>query len=191
MSEVQQAASDSNAQQRGLFLLFQLGDERYACDVASVVEVLSVPALRPLAGMPDWVAGIFVHDDQVVPVLDLCALTLGRPARRQTSTRLLLSRYGREGQQGSAAVAQNSAPLFGVLVERATATLRCGVHEFSQHGLEQREKDYLGPVRRDERGLVQRVSIQRLLTEEVHSLLFPADKLLVLTPSAAAGETSS
>ena len=58
-----------------------------------MVEVVPLLALRRGPQSPHGVAGIIVYRGQPVPVLDLCELTLGRPARAHLSTRILLVQH--------------------------------------------------------------------------------------------------
>lgn len=144
-----------------LFLVFYIGDERYALPATDVVEVLPRLPLKPIAQAPVWVAGVFSHRGQLVPVIDISAMTFGQTAVARTSTRLVLVRYrGR---------------LLGLILEQATDTLRCNPNEFQPYGLDNRDVPYLGPVRKDERGLVQWIAVNELLTPPVCALIFPPD----------------
>jgi chemotaxis-related protein WspB len=83
-----------------LYLLFQIGKDRYAIEARQAVEVLpfvdlerippalstpSVPTQRPRG-----VAGIFNYRGQPMVAVDLCDLILGRPARELLSTRIIV-----------------------------------------------------------------------------------------------------
>lgn len=152
-----------------LFLLFRIGQERYALEATEVAEVLPRLVLKPIARAPHWVAGVFAHRGAVVPVIDLSALTFGEPAPLRTSTRLVLVTYRLGGDR--------PAQRLGLILEQATDTLRCAVDEFKAYGLDNREAPYLGPVREDELGLLQWIKVQDLLTDPVRDLLFPARPL--------------
>lgn len=167
MSEPYAPAPRATASKGVLYLQFTLDQQRFALDVREVIEVLALPTLKPLAQAPAWVAGVLGHRGLLVPVIDLCALTLGKPAPRRTSTRLVLVRYRGEPQRPQHAL--------GLVLEQATHTLRCGVDEFRPYGVDNTEARYLGPVRQDEQGLLQRIEVNQLLTDEVRRLLFPED----------------
>ena len=53
-----------------LFLLFQLGKERYALEATRVVEVVPLLALKQLPQAPKGVAGIFNYRGRPVPAGD-------------------------------------------------------------------------------------------------------------------------
>jgi chemotaxis-related protein WspB len=152
-----------------LFLLFRIGNERYALAATDVAEVLPRLQLKPIAQTPHWVVGVFAHHGVVVPVIDLCALTFGHPAQARTSTRLVLVNYRPDADRPS--------QLLGLILEQATDTLRCAQSEFKAYGLDNCEAPYLGPVREDEQGLLQWVRVQDLLSDPVRDVLYPEQPL--------------
>lgn len=144
-----------------LFLLFTLGEQRFALPATDVVEVLPLVMLTPIPQAPAWVSGVFAYRGQVVPVIDVRQLTLGSPAIRRTSTRLVLVDY-RPGQR------------LGLVLEHASETLRCDPVQFKPYGLEMPHTRYLGPIREDSRGLLQWINVRALLDEGAQALLYPA-----------------
>lgn len=157
--------------QNKLFLLFRIGDQRFALEAVEIAEVLPRLQLKPIAQTPNWVVGVFVHRGVVVPVIDISALTFGHPAQARTSTRLVLVHYRPE--------ADGTSQLLGLILEQATDTLRCPPGEFKEYGLDNRLSPYLGPVREDEQGLLQWIRVQDLLSAPVRKLLYPAHPLSV------------
>ncbi|WP_339507496.1 chemotaxis protein CheW [Pseudomonas sp. RL_35y_Pfl2_P42] len=165
MSEISAKRSAAPVAKQALFLLFRIGNERYALRATEVAEVLQRLPLKPIARAPQWVAGVFAYRGAVVPVIDLSALTFGQPAEARTSTRLVLVHYRRDASQ--------PAQWLGLILEQATDTLRCYPEDFQPYGLDNREAPYLGPVREDAQGLVQWVRVSDLLDDGVRALLFP------------------
>ena len=160
MSEPLAPREAAKASKNSLFLVFYIGAERYALQAVDVVEVLPRLPLKPIAHAPAWVAGVFAHRGQMVPVIDVSAMTFGQPAVERTSTRLVLVNY-----QGR---------LLGLVLEQANEMLRCNPADFQPYGLDNRDAPYLGPVRKDEQGLLQWISVDDLLSPAVSALLFPA-----------------
>jgi chemotaxis-related protein WspB len=147
-----------------LYLMFHIGEERYALEAMEIAEILPRLQLKSVARAPHWVAGILAYRGAMVPVIDLCALTFGQPAKVRTSTRLVLVNYR----------VDTAAPqLLGLILEQATDTLRCSPREFKAYGLDNPDARYLGPVREDESGLLQLIHVQDLLSDEVRALLYP------------------
>jgi chemotaxis-related protein WspB len=147
-----------------LFLVFQLGTDRYAIEANQVIEVLHLVNVKQIPQAPSGVAGVFDYHSASVPLIDLAELALGKPSRRQMSTRIILVKYGAPPPE---------TRMLGLLAEHATETLRRNEEDFSDAGLAVSDTPYLGNVTTDARGIVQRIEIPNLLSESVRSLLFP------------------
>jgi chemotaxis-related protein WspB len=152
-----------------LFLLFQIGDERYALDTGHVVEVVPLLELKRLPQSPAGLAGLFNYRGQPVPAIDLCALTLGRPANERLSTRIILINYADE---------HGVNHVVGLVAEQATGMLRRDAKDFVDPGLRFGQAPYLGPVLMDSQGPIQWINEQRLLSAPVRQLLFTEEPAL-------------
>ncbi len=146
-----------------LFLLFQLGKERYALDTRQVAEVLPLLGVKHIPLMPAGVTGILDYRGKPVPVIDLIELTLGRAAARQLSTRIVLVHL--MGQEGG-------RHLLGLIVERATQLARYETTDFSDPGITNADTPYLGLVVSDVDGIIQWVEPDRLLPVSIAEKLF-------------------
>jgi chemotaxis-related protein WspB len=146
-----------------LFLLFKLGNDRYALDANCVVEVVPLLALKGLPQAPRGVAGIFNYRGRAVPAVDLSELTLGERAAERLSTRIVIVRYPD---------ALGKSRLLGLIAEQATETLRTESRNFVDSGVRIGVAPYLGPVLMDTKGPIQWLHEQRLLSEPVRDLLF-------------------
>ena len=156
-----------------LYLLFQIGTDRYALDTRRVVEVLPLVQLKSLPQAPPEVAGVFDYHGAPVPLIDLCQLALGRSSLRRMSTRIILVTYPNEAAEPSGTSEPTGAShLLGLLAEQATTTLSRSESEFGDAGVAVDEAPYLGPVTTDAGGMIQRVEIEHLLSAEVRDLLF-------------------
>ncbi len=147
-----------------LYLVFQVESDRYALATASMVEILPPLALKRIPQAAAGVAGVFSYHGMAVPVVDVNALALGRPASESLSTRLVLVRYPSAGD--------GTARLLGLLVEKATGTIARDEHDFQDPGVASPGARYLGPVTHDVRGLIQRVEVANILPEALRELLF-------------------
>jgi chemotaxis-related protein WspB len=146
-----------------LFLLFQLGEDRYALDACQVAEVLPVVDIKKIPRAPVGVAGVFNYRGAPVPVIDLSQLTLDRPARRHLSTRIILVHYPDDSRRRH---------LLGLIAEKATETLRREPTDFVPSGITNDARSYLGPVAMDARGLVHWIEVSKLLPPSVRDVLF-------------------
>lgn len=148
-----------------VFLLFQMGRERYALDVREVAEVLPLLALKRIPQAPAGVAGVFDYRGTPVPAIDLSQLAVGRPAEQKLGTRIVLVHYLVAGQ----------ARLLGLIAEKATEILRRDEGDFITTGISSAAAPYLGPVCTDARGMIQRVAVSKLLPDAVRAVLFTAE----------------
>jgi chemotaxis-related protein WspB len=146
-----------------LFLMFQLGTDRYAIDAADVVEVLPLVHAKRIPQSPPGVAGVFDYHGAPVPLIDLAELALGKASQRWMSTRIILVDYRQRAGE---------AQLLGLLAERATETLRRPEKDFKDSGLTVPGAPYLGPVLIDASGIVQRIEIRKLLSASICSHLY-------------------
>ncbi|WP_297527398.1 chemotaxis protein CheW [Thiohalobacter sp.] len=147
-----------------LFLVLQLGEERYAIEAGDIVEIVPFLRLRALPQAPPYVAGVFDYRGELVPVIDMQALVRGEPSRPLMTTRIVVVRYVDE---------QVGERRLGLLTEEVVETLRRDPGEFQPAGIEVGEAPYLGPMTRDAQGLVQQIRIEQLLPAPVRRQLFP------------------
>ena len=146
-----------------LFLLFELGQDRFVLDALQVAEILPLVDIKQIPQAPAAVAGIFNYHGAPVPVIDVSLLTLGRPAERRVSTRIVVVHYPD---------AEGATRLLGLIAERATQTVRHDVTDFTPSGVSSEGAPYLGPVVTDERGLLQWLDLWTLLPLQVRNALF-------------------
>jgi chemotaxis-related protein WspB len=146
-----------------LFILFRIGWDRYALPASSIIEVLPLMNLKRVPGAPSGVAGVLNYRGTPVPVIDLNQMTLGEPAARRLSTRIILVMYPLEAQHPRA---------LGLVAEHATNMTQRSVQDFIETGVESDDARFLGRVANDAGGLIQWIAVERLLTSEVRNVLF-------------------
>jgi chemotaxis-related protein WspB len=145
-----------------LFLLFQLGEQRFALEAARVVEVVPLVAMKGLSHAPCGFAGILNYRGQPVPALDLCELTLGRPAAERLGTRVIIIPH---------ANGEGAPRLLGLIAENATQILNTRPENFVETGVRLKSAPYLGPLLMDPNGPVQWLREDRLLSAPMRELL--------------------
>jgi chemotaxis-related protein WspB len=150
-----------------LFLVFELGNDRYALDVRQIAEVLPLVDVKQIPLAPQPIAGLFNYRGVLVPVIDLSQLTLGRRAARRLSTRLILVHYPD---------LRGDPHLLGLIAERATQATRHEPSDFAASGVTNPGAPSLGPVASDGRGLLQRIDVRTLLPSSLRDLLFKESK---------------
>jgi chemotaxis-related protein WspB len=146
-----------------LFLLFELGKDRYALDVRQIAEVLRLLAIKQVPRAPTAMKGLFNYRGTPVPVVDLNELTMGRPSARRLSTRLVLVHYPDPA---------GGTRLLGLIAEKATQTARHEASAFTASPITNAGASYLGPVVTDAQGLLQWIDVRTLLPPSFRDLLF-------------------
>ncbi|MEI7728815.1 MAG: chemotaxis protein CheW [Verrucomicrobiota bacterium] len=146
-----------------IFLLCQIGNDRYALEIRHVVEVLPRVHLKQIPQAARGIAGVFNYHGEPVPVVDLAAMALDLPARASLCTRLLVVQYP---------VAEGRTGLLGLLAEHATDTLRREPSDFQPPEVSPPQAPYLGPVTSDERGLIQWLKLEQILPPSVRDQLW-------------------
>ena len=146
-----------------LFLLFRLGQNRYALDCLQIAGVLPLVDIKPIPQAPPGLAGILNYHGAPVPAVDLSRLILGLSAQHRLSTRIILVNYPDRGDERH---------LLGLIAEGATEILRREPADFTTSGVTNPAAPYLGPVTTDAHGLVQWVQVDRLLPASVCDMLF-------------------
>ncbi|HVM48773.1 MAG TPA: chemotaxis protein CheW [Candidatus Acidoferrum sp.] len=145
-----------------LFLLFQVGENRYALETSRVVEVVPLVELKPLPQAPEGVAGVFDYRGRPIPAVDLASLMLGRPARELLSTRIVVVNYPDDF---------GSNHFLGLVAERVTSTLRKDARDFVDPGGHPGLSPQLGPILMEDGTAIQWVHERRWLPQRVSELL--------------------
>jgi chemotaxis-related protein WspB len=145
-----------------LFLVFQLGKDRYAVEANRVVEVLPLLEIKRLPQAPRGIAGIFNLRGRPVPALDLSELTFGHAARQRLTTRIILIQH---------ADANGQPRLLGLIAEYVTQTIRKEPSDFINPGVTLNSAPYLGPVFMDSQVPIQWLHAEHLISEPIRQLL--------------------
>jgi chemotaxis-related protein WspB len=157
--------TSDHARADALYLLFSLAADRYALAVSQIARVLPLVGIKQLPRSPPGIAGAVDYHGMPVPVIDLSDLALGRTARAELSTRIILVHYS-DGR--------GSSHLLGLIAEDATELIRRAPTEFMPSGVSNDASPYLGLVAPGPGGLVQLVDVDRLLPAALRDVLFAA-----------------
>ena len=150
-----------------LFVVFRLGEDRYALDARAVVEVLPLVDTRPVAGAPSAVAGVFLYRGTPAPVIDLASVIARRPSERRSGTRLIIV-------EGDVSGARRHVAL---MAERATETIALAAAEFSGDPVSSRVQPALGGVAVDALGMIQQVDADILVTEVLRDAVATVEEI--------------
>ncbi|WP_320171461.1 chemotaxis protein CheW [Maridesulfovibrio sp.] len=160
-----------------LVLTFRIGNYLYGLEAVSVVEVVPPTICKELPRSPKFVKGLFNYRGKVTPVVDLSMLATDRSCRPLMSTRIIivdLADLDPEAGRGE--------KFLGLLAESITETLKVADKDFETSGLEIPDAPWLGKVARVNGVMLQLIRPDRLLTPELHKILFPHEE-----PSGVSG----
>ncbi len=151
-----------------LFLLFEIGSDRYCLEGSKVIEVTPMVSFKSLPHAPAYVSGLMNYRGAVTPVIDLSALVSKRPSRAFFSTRIILVHC-----RG----ADQNLHTLGLLAEKVTETISRQEEDFQPSGIEIDGTRFLGKVTFDERGrMIQRLETEKILPDHVKKSLFAEDR---------------
>ncbi|AFY71605.1 CheW protein [Thalassoporum mexicanum PCC 7367] len=148
-----------------LMLIFQAGDERYALATDQVVEVVPMVILRQLRHAPDYIAGAFNYQGQVVPVLDLNYLLNGANSRPFLSTRIILTNFANH---------EGDRHILGLMAERVTQTIELAETDLVDAGYHTLDTPYLGKMTLSQTDMIQCIQVEQLLPLVAKDNLFLA-----------------
>jgi chemotaxis-related protein WspB len=145
-----------------LALAFHIGDQRFGIPCADIVEVVPRVNLRDIPRAPPHVPGLFTYRGAVVPVIDLRQLLWNTPCADRMSTRIVLVRFPRSSP---------SPKLVGLLAERVTEAVSLDVSRAVPPGIAIADAPYLGDVHFDERGMIQLLELDGIVTGPTRAML--------------------
>jgi chemotaxis-related protein WspB len=135
-----------------LHVLCRIGRDAYAISCEAVERILPFAALKALPGGERGLTGLLNYRGQAVPVVDLCLLLSGEPAREMMNTRIVLC-----------PLKDSASGWLGLLVEGVTKTDRLKDGDFASSGAA--GDPCLGPVAPGRGGLIQRIEVPGILPD--------------------------
>jgi chemotaxis-related protein WspB len=148
-----------------LCLLLTLNESLFAFPCAQVVRIVPKIQLRPIPHAPSYIAGLLHYRGGTVPVVDLCALTNGRPASNLLSSRIILMNYKTKNE---------STQLLGVLAEGVMETVTLDQAKLSPATVRIEGVLFLGSMISTDKGLIQLIDPEKIFSDSVREQLFPA-----------------
>lgn len=145
---------EQTQQQITQWVTFRLDGETYAVDVMSVQEVLRVPEITPVPGVPDHVLGIINLRGKVVTVLDARRRFGLPPTAPDDASRIIIIEIGDE--------------VIGMLVDRVTevAYLDATQIESAPDVANRRSSHFIRGVHVNDQRMLILVDFRGLLDEE-------------------------
>ena len=104
------------------FITFRMGDEVFAADVFRIREILEIPQITKVPGMPKQVEGVINLRGDVVPVIDLLLHFTGKKTTLNDNTAIIVAEIKQN----------NETVLVGLLVDEAKEVVSFNEDELEQ-----------------------------------------------------------
>jgi len=146
------------------FTIFNISDETFGIDISRVLEILRVPKIFTIPGLPEFLSGVMSVRGAVIPVMDLRRRFGMNPAGRKE--RIILVRYGLEK--------------IGFLVDEIKEILELNPDELrpSPSIFKGFKTEYLTGIGKKDERIILILNIDNLLTSEEKILLQETKELL-------------
>jgi chemotaxis-related protein WspB len=166
-----------------LLLTFTVGPNRYAIDVARIVELVPRVELRPIPHAPAFLAGLLGYRGNVVPVIDLCLLFDVAACRDCLSTRIILVHDASDQHNQSKPDRRDASEdidakrphrvrlsnLLGLIAEHVSDLTYARPEQVMPVPVSVPEAPYLGAVVQTDQGIVQLIAIERVRDSTLRS----------------------
>ena len=165
-----------------LLLIFQVRSRWYALEASQVVEVIPRVHLREVPNSPTFVSGLLNYRGIIIPVIDLGIFLEGKTTTPYLSTRIMIIQYHIQHSISSTDLQSNplqSPPsqqtkiqYLGLIAEQVTETLERSPSDIIEPTLPTQTGHYLGGMLLDDRGMIQYLGMDKLVTNlGSHALL--------------------
>jgi chemotaxis-related protein WspB len=165
-----------------LLLTFIAGANRYAIDVARVVELVPKVELRSIPHAPPFLAGLLGYRGKVVPVIDLGLLMGTAPCRDCLSTRIILvndapgdHNHGKDDPDDSSENRRRSpsspmpdSSLLGLIGEQVSDLTYVQREQLVPCPVRLLQVPFLGAIVQTDQGIVQLIAVERIRDASLH-----------------------
>ena len=143
-----------------LFLLFNLGSERFAVSTEMITEIIPLLEVTPVPKSAPYICGLINYRGETIPVIDALMLLYERPHHRKICTRIIILSHNESG----------CMTRVGLIVEKANKTGIFATDQIHEHNLTQQHAPYLGKSMTDDEGEIQLIDMDRLIPQETRRL---------------------
>ncbi len=143
-----------------LILTFTAGGNRYAVDVARIIELVPRVELRAIPHAPGYLAGFLGYRGQVVPVIDLGLLLGSEPCPNRLSTRIILVNDASEDQ--NQIDGNRVGNLLGLIAEQVSDLTRVRPEQVVPAPVHLPQAPYLETIAQTDQGFVPLISVSKL-----------------------------
>jgi chemotaxis-related protein WspB len=159
-----------------LLLTLKAGANRYAIDVARVIELVPRVELRKIPHAPPFLAGLLGYRGKVIPVIDLGLLLESEPSRDCLSTRIIVvndapvdfnrgsdaSDRASESRQHTPADSASDMSLLGLIGEQVSDLTDVKPEQFLPAPVQLAQVPFLSAIVQTKDGMVQLIAVERI-----------------------------
>jgi chemotaxis-related protein WspB len=145
---------------RKLFLLFNLGDERFAVSTELITEIIPLVELTSVPKTEPYICGLFNYRGETIPVIDTVMLLYNRPHDRKICTRIIVL----------TSIKDDCITRVGLIAEKVNKTEAYDTEQISEHALTVQHTPCLGKIINDGNGEIQLIDLEKLIPQEANCL---------------------
>jgi chemotaxis-related protein WspB len=142
----------------GLYLLFNLGSERFAVSTSIITEIIPLVEVTQVPTTPEYICGVFNYRGETIPVIDTNQLLYRQDHNQRICTRILVLET--EAHEGTAHV--------GLIAEKVNQTTMIDTTDIRKHTLTRNSNVYLGKTVSDELGEIQIIDLDQLVKDALN-----------------------
>jgi chemotaxis-related protein WspB len=159
-----------------LLLTLKAGTNRYAIDVARVIELVPHVELTMIPHAPPFLAGLLGYRGKVIPVIDLGSLLSSVPCRQCLSTRIILVNDAQgdhnPATDGSDPSSESHSPLpanqardarlLGLIGEQVSDLTYVQPEQVTRAPVQLSQAAFLDAIVQTETGIIQLIAVERI-----------------------------
>ena len=146
-------------------LVFHIEGQHFALDTDRIHRIIPCIPPRRIPHAPPVVSGIIKYRNAPVPVIDTGILLDFGPSPLNLSTRILLTRYSLPGEK-------ESGSLLGLIAPSVFEIRVVPDSDITPKGIDVRKAPFMGALASVEKGFLQLLRIDEILTPELREILF-------------------
>jgi len=148
-----------------LLLLFSIGKNRYGIEATQVLEIWPMLPLKPIYRTPDYIAGLASCREQLIPIVDISKLYIGKSVPSRISTRIILTKVNNLGKEQT----------IGIVAERVTDTVTVDSIPVASIKIKSESGALAGQELLINGQLIQKINVNELLPNEIYDQIFLQD----------------
>lgn len=142
----------------------KLADEEYGILIMQVQEIITLPGITRIPGMPDFIEGVINLRGRIIPIIDLRKRFKLEVKERDAETRIIVVEIG-------AANAKKEA--IGLIVDRVSEVITLSGEQIDEipPAISRIDAEYLSGVGKLEKRIIILLSLDKVLSELEKTLL--------------------